>query len=406
MSGLKALLVSFIDSSNIGDRLIAETLSEQLLIGIETKKYSYKLIEESQIKINQELVRRSKSHDLYYKYLRPMPFMKNIISKGKWRRSRKRMYDPTTIQQFETALKQTDFLVIGGGNAIFDSSPATLSAQRFDQVVSLAKKHQVPIVVSSIGIGPFSTEKQEQAAIDTLKKCDYVTFRDRRSLDYLRNTQHSAAYASVDPVFLLPAKLPFEQLKTQKGSQQRIGICVIDYRITGCSYKVYQRYLEEMRKLIQQLSGFKREIILFSSEVQDYETIEALYSDFQKDPQVDVVFIKDKEDLLDLYQTLNVVVGTRMHSMIVAVSQYVPIIGLSWQQKVVEMFKNLGLEKDVLMIEDLAAERDNIAEKVEEKLLNNAQEMNQMKQCKDQMRAAFEVNHQLIDAVRQSLVNP
>ncbi|MEQ7065841.1 hypothetical protein [Enterococcus avium] len=53
---MKATLVSFIDSSNIGDRLIAETLSEQLLTGIEIKKYSYKLIEESQVKINKNLV--------------------------------------------------------------------------------------------------------------------------------------------------------------------------------------------------------------------------------------------------------------------------------------------------------------------------------------------------------------
>ena len=81
---MKATLVSFIDSSNIGDRLIAETLSEQLLTGIEIKKYSYKLIEESQVKINKNLVRRSKPHDIYYKYFRQLPLIKNVVSKGKW----------------------------------------------------------------------------------------------------------------------------------------------------------------------------------------------------------------------------------------------------------------------------------------------------------------------------------
>ncbi|MBU5360583.1 polysaccharide pyruvyl transferase family protein [Enterococcus raffinosus] len=402
---MKATLVSFIDSSNIGDRLIAETLSEQLLTGIETKKYSYKLIEESQVRINKNLVRRSKPHDIYFKYFRQLPLIKNVVSKGKWIRSRRRMYDLEDIKRFEAALQQSDFLMIGGGNAIFDLSPATLSAQRFDQVVSLANQHQLPIFVCSIGIGPFCTKKQQDAAIATLKKCDFVSFRDKRSLEYLKNTGHPAAYASVDPVFLLPEIQPFEQLKAQKKVQQRIGVCVIDYRITGCSRKAYLNYLKEMKHLIHDLAAANKEIILFSSEVQDYETIEMLYDDFLKDPQVNVVFVKEKEDLLTLYQSLNLVIGTRMHSMIVAVSQFVPIIGLSWQQKVVEMFKNLGIEEDVLAINDLSKKRELLLKKINEKLANNDQELIKMRQRKEEMRRAFAINYEIIDTLQQHLVN-
>jgi polysaccharide pyruvyl transferase WcaK-like protein len=402
---VKATLVSFIDSSNIGDRLIAETLSEQLLTGIEIKKYSYKLIEESQVKINKNLVRRSKPHDIYYKYFRQLPLIKNVVSKGKWIRSRRRMYNSEDIQRFEAALQQSDFLMIGGGNAIFDLSPATLSAQRFDQVVSLAKQHQLPIFVSSIGIGPFSTKKQQNAAIATLKKCDFVSFRDKRSLEYLKNAGHPAAYASVDPVFLLPEVETFEQLKAQKKLQQRIGICVIDYRITGCSRKDYLNYLKDMKNLIHDLATAKKEIILFSSEVQDYETIETLYADFLKEPQVNVVFVKEKEDLLALYQSLNLVIGTRMHSMIVAVSQFVPIIGLSWQQKVVEMFKNLGIEEDVLAIADLSKKREILSKKIDEKLENTDQELIEMRRHKEEMRRAFAINYEIIDTLQQHLVD-
>ena len=402
---MKATLVSFIDSSNIGDRLIAETLSEQLLTGIEIKKYSYKLIEESQVKINKNLVRRSKPHDIYYKYFRQLPLIKNVVSKGKWVRSRRRMYDSEDIQRFEAALQQSDFLMIGGGNAIFDLSPATLSAQRFDQVVSLAKQHQLPIFVSSIGIGPFSTKKQQNAAIATLKKCDFVSFRDKRSLEYLKNAGHPAAYASVDPVFLLPEVETFEQLKAQKKLQQRIGICVIDYRITGCSRKDYLNYLKDLKNLIHDLAAAKKEIMLFSSEVQDYETIETLYVEFLKDPQVNVVFVKEKEDLLALYQSLNLVIGTRMHSMIVAVSQFVPIIGLSWQQKVVEMFKNLGIEEDVLAIADLSKKREILSKKIDEKLENTDQELIEMRRHKEEMRRAFAINYEIIDTLQQHLVD-
>lgn len=315
------------------------------------------------------------------------------------------MYDSEDIQRFEAALQQSDFLMIGGGNAIFDLSPATLSAQRFDQVVSLAKQHQLPIFVSSIGIGPFCTKKQQNAAIATLKKCDFVSFRDKRSLEYLKNAGHPAAYASVDPVFLLPEVETFEQLKAQKKLQQRIGICVIDYRITGCSRKDYLNYLKDMKNLIHDLAVAKKEIILFSSEVQDYETIETLYAEFLKDPQVNVVFVKEKEDLLALYQSLNLVIGTRMHSMIVAVSQFVPIIGLSWQQKVVEMFKNLGIEEDVLAIADLSKKREILSKKINEKLENTDQKLIEMRRHKEEMRRAFAINYEIIDTLQQHLVD-
>lgn len=401
---MKAILVSFIDSSNIGDQLIAETLSEQLLAGVETKKYSYKLKEDSQIEIHRQLIRRSKAHDYYYKYFRQLSFVKYFVSKGKWLRSRKRMYDPADIQAFEAALEETDLLIIGGGNAIFDLSPATLSAQRFDQVVTLANKHHTKIFVSSIGIGPFCTEKQREAAIATLKKCDAVTFRDQRSYAYLQNAQHPAAYASVDPVFLLAEKLSFEELKAQRAARQQIGICLIDYRITGCSRKEYLRYLEEMKKLIHELVSSQREIILFSSEIQDYETIESIYLEFQECPQVQMTVIKDKEELLTLYQGLSLVIGTRMHSMIIAVSQFLPIIGLSWQQKVTEMFKNLGMPEDVLAIEKLTDTRQQLLKKVEEKLGNSEQASDQMKEAKGAMQQAFAINHQLMADFRQGSV--
>lgn len=160
-----------------------------------------------------------------------------------------------------------------------------------------------------------------------------------------------------------------------------------------------------MKHLIHDLAAANKEIILFSSEVQDYETIEMLYDDFLKDPQVNVVFVKEKEDLLTLYQSLNLVIGTRMHSMIVAVSQFVPIIGLSWQQKVVEMFKNLGIEEDVLAINDLSKKRELLLKKINEKLANNDQELIKMRQRKEEMRRAFAINYEIIDTLQQHLVN-
>ena len=78
---MKVMLVGFIDSSNIGDRLIAETLSQLLLSRDEVKKYSYKFKGESQIEISNDRVPRSNIYDIYFKYIRSLPLVKNVVSK-------------------------------------------------------------------------------------------------------------------------------------------------------------------------------------------------------------------------------------------------------------------------------------------------------------------------------------
>ena len=91
--------------------------------------------------------------------------------------------------------------------------------------------------------------------------------------------------------------------------------------------------------------------------------------------------------------------------MIVAVSQFVPIIGLSWKQKVVEMFKNLGIEEDVLAIADLSKKREILSKKIDEKLENTDQELIEMRRHKEEMRRAFAINYEIIDTLQQHLVD-
>lgn len=52
-----------------------------------------------------------------------------------------------------------------------------------------------------------------------------------------------------------------------------------------------------------------------------------------------------------------------MHSMILALTQYVPIIGLSWQKKVDSLFQMIGMEDYVYDIKDV--DSDTIIETFE-----------------------------------------
>ncbi|NTK05486.1 polysaccharide pyruvyl transferase family protein, partial [Enterococcus faecium] len=75
---------------------------------------------------------------------------------------------------------------------------------------------------------------------------------------------------------------------------------------------------------------------------------------------IEYMFVGSKKQLIDLYEDLDIIIGTRMHSMIVAISQDIPVIGISWQPKVSEIFKIIDNENSVFDIKTFGEKTDEI----------------------------------------------
>ncbi|EPD1725747.1 hypothetical protein ACR6LP_002605 [Enterococcus faecalis] len=75
--------------------------------------------------------------------------------------------------------------------------------------------------------------------------------------------------------------------------------------------------------------------------------------------------------------------------MIVAISQNIPVIGLSWQQKVDEMFKNTNLTNSCYDIENLEDYLDEILEKSKKIIENNQSYVKEMNNIKNKLANEF-----------------
>ncbi|MDN3185222.1 polysaccharide pyruvyl transferase family protein [Enterococcus faecalis] len=387
---MKALLVSYFDSTNIGDQLIYKTIEEELLADLSVVKFCYNLTKSDEIILPNMYKKRSIFQKIYGLFFKKLPFSQLIVAFFKQRK-----LDKSKIESFVKELKKVDVVVFGGGNAIFDLSAYTSSAEVFDRIVSLAKLENKKIFVSGIGIGPFATEKQRTAAISTLEKCDVITFRDEKSYQYVVGTPaEPISYLLADPVFSLPE----EPKNKHTNAKYDIGFCIIDYYISGAGKKEVDKYLNDTLYLIKQLllkdSGI--EITLFSSELNDYEYVIKLKKMLQFENRVRIVYVNSPDNLIELYQTLDVVVGTRMHSMIVAVSQLIPIVGFSWQQKVDEMFKMIDCPNDVYDIQSLDSFYDEIITKIRLKAMDvSIYERTNLIAIKEKMKKDFNRSQQL-----------
>jgi polysaccharide pyruvyl transferase WcaK-like protein len=134
-----------------------------------------------------------------------------------------------------------------------------------------------------------------------------------------------------------------------------LGINTLSYvrhpRITRLDY---HRYVESMKDLIIRVAGtprlgFKRVILFNTGGAADVRASEFLYSQVKpRLSNVDVKVCRKMESLGELcylFSQCDVVIGSRLHSGIIAKSYDIPIIGIDWDKKVAGFYEMTDLKE-------------------------------------------------------------
>lgn len=398
---MKAVLVSFFESNNIGDLLISDLMYKKTKEHFnEVTKINYlngrEVSQKDGIKIESfkpEEPKREKStkesiaaglsslklNTLNYLYL-----------------SKIKNYQ---LDQFEEEIKDADVLVIGGGNMIFDIYERTLVAARFNQYIKIAEKYNKKIFAMSLGIGPFQTDYQADLATEALSKCDYVTFRDQKSYDIYKNkrpNQTKNVHVAVDPVFALP------HLIENTNQDTVIGLNIINNPEYAEDNELYEKVVNGYVLLIESLiNKTNMEIHLFSTETRDYEVIDEVYSRINNQEKVEVIHIKNFDELLELYSNISLLIAARMHSMIIAYTQMVPIVGLSWQPKVQAMFDIINDPESCFDLTEIAKDIEKILETSIGKI--NNKNISEMEQQLDVVQEKEQINEEILMSLSKKM---
>lgn len=400
---LKAIFISFVGSSNIGDTLIVELLNDFIQEEFVTNKYNFALVPENELLIESEAVKLNNNKKVlirfYQKYLRNS----YIFDKFHAIKNKKKIKENPRLIGFRKELKKVDVLIIGGGNVLYDFTPQSESSYALKIIIEEAKKLKKKIFVTSIGIGPFQNNKQISKVFSVLNDVDYITFRDERYKKYLKNInlKEEKYLSSIDPVFLLETEKKEHEINMEK---IKIAVCLLDYRLNKATEDEYKNYIESMKEIILKLGAMKNiEVILFSTEVKDYLTVNEIFASLKNEKRISMEIIETKKELLEFYSKIDFLIGTRMHSMIVAASQYIPFVGISWQPKVEEMFILMNEEDSVFFIEKLDVEVDNIIQKSLDKIDNYSGEVSKLKEFKKNAKQKFQINKNILREIAGSI---
>ncbi|EMF0110706.1 polysaccharide pyruvyl transferase family protein [Enterococcus hirae] len=343
---MKILQFGFIDSLNVGDRLIAEEIRNQYLGHHEIIASSY------QGELAEEI------SPIYEK------LESNIGKKNRLKRKLSMLIpyhpDQMTKMRVEEWIEQSDFIVFSGGNLLFDLNRYSKSYLKLKWIIKLAKKHNKKVLALSIGIGPFKTEKQKQKAVKLLSELNYISFRDEKSAKYF---QEKAPIVQ-DPVFTSSFFAPLANSIISK-KEKKIAISILDYRLAGASKEQYFTYIQQMAEIILTLSE-KYQVTIFSTELRDYKAVEEIHRLLAG--KVVMKKFNSMKELYELYEESQLIIGTRMHSMIFAVAASIPVIGISWQDKVKEMFQLLDDPTSCFEINELMIQKQSMVERINYKM--------------------------------------
>lgn len=282
--------------------------------------------------------------------------------------------------QIRKIVSQVDVVVSAWGDGYISTHPYKLLRKAL-----FLKKKGTPLVLFPSSIGPFNGDWKDKLAIMGLRKFDAVTVRDQITYDYLKPHGLKGLRLVHDTAFVLepcPDNRSDELLRQSGLKEQKfigLNISVLMYNLFKKRNEDYislmVRYVEWMRETL------KLPIVLIPHQLYPKEMIytqeeyQSLNGDDRFPIEQILSAIKDPNNLFALQQEMTpqelkgvigkseIFVGSRMHSVIAAVSLSVPSLVMQYSHKSGGMMKFLGMDEFVW---DVQNDYEKLTEKTHE----------------------------------------
>lgn len=273
------------------------------------------------------------------------------------------LYDVEAVDRWNPlavvkALKSADLLISGGGSLLQDVT-GRMTIPYYVGVVWLAKMLKTPVMLYAQGIGPVNGSFGRFLVRWIINKTDSITLRDSASARLLREIGvcRPPVEITADPVFgwcggdreISPSEKP------------RVGIFVREWKGIP-AYKI------AVAGLADYLCDNGREAVFIP--MQFPADIAPIYeiAGMMKHQPVIIERDMDFSRLIGLVNAMDLVIGMRLHALIIATLCGVPMVGLSYDPKVSEFLESIE-EPGFNNLENITAAE--LIEKVNEVKLNN-----------------------------------
>ena len=205
------------------------------------------------------------------------------------------------------------------------------------------------VVLLPQALGPFRTAAVRDPFLRAMDGVDLVFARDRRSLEHLEALVPNDERIRRAPDFTmsLEARRPAD-LASRVGSGPFAGIVPNDRMLERTSRAVMAAYVDFLGAAVRELAtrGIEPVVILHES-AKDLAFVDRLAAAGLRPRVVQEV---DPLVLKGILGAATVVVSSRYHALVSAMSQAVPVIATGWSHKYEELLEDFGVPEQMLEV--------------------------------------------------------
>ena len=237
-------------------------------------------------------------------------------------------------------MKKAEMLIFGGGTLIQDGT-SSKSLWYYLMIIALAKRYNCKVMLYSNGVGPLNKEMNKKFAAKVLNNVDLITLRDGASYETLReiNVTNPNIKVTADPVFDL------ECADKEYGRQilSSLGI-VTDKKLLGVSVRKWSGNARDFEKSVAMACDYAAEKYGFYPVFipMQHEKDMAISKNIMKLMKNSATVLEKNycvEDIMSLFACMDLCMGMRLHSLIYAASAAIPVIGISYDPKILSFME-------------------------------------------------------------------
>lgn len=246
-------------------------------------------------------------------------------------------YDVKAVQRFQPmqvrkAIKNADLLISGGGSLLQDRT-STRSLMYYLSVIRMALHYKKPVMLYANGIGPVSKSKNRRRVQAVVSKADCITLRDADSLQELEQmgVRSDAMTVTADPVFTLNGIAPdaAREILTAAEIPTDRPILAVSMRQSG---KIAQA-VPELARFCDEAAKTHTVLFILMQTPADSAVTEEIRSRMTA-PSYVLETPGKPETMMGVIGLCNLVFSMRLHTVIFAAKQRVPVMGLVYDPKV------------------------------------------------------------------------
>ena len=246
------------------------------------------------------------------------------------------------LGQVISAIRGADGLISGGGSLLQDATSAK-TIPYYLAILKIAQWFGKPTFIYSQGIGPVQRRLFFGWIRSVFNRSRFISVRDQESKQLLQRMNVSKEVTVVpDPVMGLPLGSSLEQQASAKlNDKPVIGVSV---RYWNPDHSELQAIAEALTLVLNQTEAVVRFLPFhLPSDHQASEEVRSMMGAAYRDRITIADNVTHPQHMLGEVGRCDLLIGMRLHSLIYAASQEVPMLGISYDPKIDQFLNRLQM---------------------------------------------------------------